>query len=385
MSEIIFISSNIVVAVMCAAVNVWMITRAYIGRAGKVRLIDDVVMSPRVWMGAAFLLSLALHCVSMTSVCHGGRLEIYPTQTLTLLYMAYVVFTMFSAFTMGRNHYKRLSLWVQLLQLPVVLLFVNLLMTASGNYRPLFSIGELAEFRVAAPLVFYGRVIFITLLFVMWVFCVALNIEAALHSSSVTALGKDDAERKLIKWERILMTSWNVLLLLKLLTLAISHYLLYFAFDILIIGVLCVSAYCYYRLSGYVVSRHGDGYAFRQIEQRVEQLLELEHGGITPWGIHVDENPFYKQGNPVLEDIACAIDADREKLSAYVHQHLHTSVVSWSSELRLRRCAVLIRDGDRQVKDIALTCGYNDLATFSRAFKRLYGVSPSEYRKKESK
>ncbi|MBQ8058731.1 MAG: hypothetical protein IJ199_02785 [Prevotella sp.] len=38
MSEIIFISSNIAVAVMCAAVSVWMITRAYIGRAGKVRL-----------------------------------------------------------------------------------------------------------------------------------------------------------------------------------------------------------------------------------------------------------------------------------------------------------------------------------------------------------
>lgn len=370
---------------MCAAVSVWITIRAYIGRAGKVRLADDAVMKPRVWMGAAFLLVLALHYVSMTSVCHGGRLEIYPTQTLTLLYMAYVVLTMLTTFTLGRMHYKRLSLWVQLLQLPVLLLFVNILMTASGNYRPLFSVGELADFRTSAPLVFYGRVIFVTLLFVMWVFCVALNIEAALHSSSVTALGKDDAERKLIKWERILMTSWNVLLLLKILTLTISAYPPQFICNTLIISVLYYYAYYHNRLSEHIVSRHGESYVFLLIEQRVEQLLELEHGGITPWGVHVDENPFYKQGNPVLEDIACAIDTDREHLSAYVHQHLHTSVVSWSSELRLRRCAVLIRDGDRQVKDIALTCGYNDLATFSRAFKRLYGVSPSEYRKKESK
>lgn len=385
MSETIFISSNIAAAVMCAAVSVWITIRAYIGRAGKVRLADDAVMKPRVWMGAAFLLVLALHYVSMTSVCHGGRLEIYPTQTLTLLYMAYVVLTMLTTFTLGRMHYKRLSLWVQLLQLPVLLLFVNILMTASGNYRPLFSVGELADFRTSAPLVFYGRVIFVTLLFVMWVFCVALNIEAALHSSSVTALGKDDAERKLIKWERILMTSWNVLLLLKILTLTISAYPPQFICNTLIISVLYYYAYYHNRLSEHIVSRHGESYVFLLIEQRVEQLLELEHGGITPWGVHVDENPFYKQGNPVLEDIACAIDTDREHLSAYVHQHLHTSVVSWSSELRLRRCAVLIRDGDRQVKDIALTCGYNDLATFSRAFKRLYGVSPSEYRKKESK
>lgn len=385
MSETIFISSNIAAAVMCAAVSVWMIIRVYIGRAGKVRLADDAVMKPRVWMGAAFLFVLALHYVSMTSVCHGGRLEIYPTQTLTLLYMAYVVLTMLTTFTLGRMHYKRLSLWVQLLQLPVLLLFVNILMTVSGNYRPLFSVGELADFRTSAPLVFYGRVIFITLLFVMWVFCVALNIEAALHGGSGTAGGKDVADKKLIRQERLLMAVWNVLLLLKILTLTISAYPPQFICNALIISVLCCYTYYHNRLSEHIVSRHGESYVFLLIEQRVEQLLELEHGGITPWGVHVDENPFYKQGNPVLEDIACAIDTDREHLSAYVHQHLHTSVVSWSSELRLRRCAVLIRDGDRQVKDIALTCGYNDLATFSRAFKRLYGVSPSEYRKKESK
>ena len=224
MSETIFISSNIAAAVMCAAVSVWMTIRAYIGRAGKVRLADDAVMKPRVWMGAAFLLVLALHYVSMTSVCHGGRLEIYPTQTLTLLYMAYVVLTMLTTFTLGRMHYKRLSLWVQLLQLPVLLLFVNILMTASGNYRPLFSVGELADFRTSAPLVFYGRVIFVTLLFIMWVFAAMLSVEAALHGGSVTAGGKDVTDKKLIRQERLLMAAWNVLLLLKILTLTISAY-----------------------------------------------------------------------------------------------------------------------------------------------------------------
>lgn len=38
MSETIFISSNIAAAVMCVAVSIWMTIRAYIGRAGEVRL-----------------------------------------------------------------------------------------------------------------------------------------------------------------------------------------------------------------------------------------------------------------------------------------------------------------------------------------------------------
>lgn len=47
---------------------------------------------------------------------------------------------------------------------------------------------------------------------------------------------------------------------------------------------------------------------------------------------------------------------------------------------RLRRAARLLAASDRSVTDVALACGYNDLANFTRAFGRAAGRSPSAFR-----
>lgn len=48
---------------------------------------------------------------------------------------------------------------------------------------------------------------------------------------------------------------------------------------------------------------------------------------------------------------------------------------------RLQRCAVLLADDSLSIKEIALQAGYDDPGYFARAFRRLFGVSPSEYRR----
>ena len=51
-------------------------------------------------------------------------------------------------------------------------------------------------------------------------------------------------------------------------------------------------------------------------------------------------------------------------------------------EFRLAAAARILRvsGGARTIADIARTCGFGDVSTFNRAFKRHYGLSPSEYR-----
>lgn len=372
------------VAVLCAAVGAWMLFRSYATDADGKQLVCDDVLHPRLWMLIAFLAAFAVHSLSSLSVVHAEGIEIYATQPLSTLYIVYVVLTMFFTFSCGRKHYKRLALWLQMLQLPVMLLFINMLMLSSGNYRPLFHLSELATFRTSAPLVFYGRMMLMTLLVVMWLFAIALCIEAWLYSKRVKDGGGDLSDSSLQRFERMLLAAWNVLLLTKILTLASPVTPPYFICNILILCALCATVVYFLKLLRLIIMRRSSSFRYAIIESRVAQLLDMEHGGITPWGIHVDVNPFYEQGNPSLEDIAFAIGVEREPLSEYVHQYLQTSVVSWSSEMRLRHCGERIKNTDQQVKEIALTCGYNDLATFSRAFKRLYGVSPSEYRKIET-
>lgn len=47
---------------------------------------------------------------------------------------------------------------------------------------------------------------------------------------------------------------------------------------------------------------------------------------------------------------------------------------------RLRRAARLLANTDSAVTDIALDCGFNDLANFTRAFRRAAGRAPSAFR-----
>jgi len=47
---------------------------------------------------------------------------------------------------------------------------------------------------------------------------------------------------------------------------------------------------------------------------------------------------------------------------------------------RLRRAARELALSDRPITEIALECGFNDVANFTRTFRRAAGRSPSAYR-----
>jgi AraC-like DNA-binding protein len=70
----------------------------------------------------------------------------------------------------------------------------------------------------------------------------------------------------------------------------------------------------------------------------------------------------------------------------YVHLLLEETGKSFTHHLlerRLQRAAVLLRDPrwrNRRVGDIASEAGFTDLSYFSRAFRRHYGMTPSDLR-----
>ena len=61
-----------------------------------------------------------------------------------------------------------------------------------------------------------------------------------------------------------------------------------------------------------------------------------------------------------------------------------TSIGSEISAMRRERASQLLADTDKTVRAVALDVGYPDPAVFSRAFKRWTGMTPSQYRKKET-
>lgn len=55
--------------------------------------------------------------------------------------------------------------------------------------------------------------------------------------------------------------------------------------------------------------------------------------------------------------------------------------IHFLKEYRLQRAAGLLRSGESSISEIATSCGFLDMSYFSRAFRRFYGVTPTEYRK----
>ena len=47
---------------------------------------------------------------------------------------------------------------------------------------------------------------------------------------------------------------------------------------------------------------------------------------------------------------------------------------------RLHRAALRLRRGAPSISDVAYDCGFNDLSTFNRRFRRLMGVTPGAWR-----
>jgi len=58
------------------------------------------------------------------------------------------------------------------------------------------------------------------------------------------------------------------------------------------------------------------------------------------------------------------------------------TVIAYLVERRIQAAIWKLREGDEKVISIALACGFNDLAYFNRAFKRIVGTTPSAYRRK---
>jgi two-component system response regulator YesN len=86
------------------------------------------------------------------------------------------------------------------------------------------------------------------------------------------------------------------------------------------------------------------------------------------------------------KDISLDMIADRVNLSPYYisklfKEQLGLNYIDYLTECRIERAKSLMCDSELSLKEITYEVGYNDPNYFSRVFRRVYGISPTEYRK----
>ena len=81
----------------------------------------------------------------------------------------------------------------------------------------------------------------------------------------------------------------------------------------------------------------------------------------------------------MIADVAAMLSLDRSYFSRLFYAETQMTAKSYLEDVRLRHAANMLSMQRRGVRDVALSCGYRDICSFSRAFKKKYNVSPSRF------
>ncbi len=81
-----------------------------------------------------------------------------------------------------------------------------------------------------------------------------------------------------------------------------------------------------------------------------------------------------------LERLARDVGYTTNYLNDLTRAHTGRTVGRWITDMRMARARVTLEQTDMLIADVALACGYEDSAYFSRAFRRAHGVSPLTWR-----
>ncbi|NIK77213.1 AraC-like DNA-binding protein [Paenibacillus castaneae] len=81
-----------------------------------------------------------------------------------------------------------------------------------------------------------------------------------------------------------------------------------------------------------------------------------------------------------IADIANFIGLDRSYLCSIYKERSHLSIQQYLILFRMNKAAVLLRNKELAIGDVARSVGYDDPLLFSKIFKKTKDVSPREYR-----
>jgi len=74
----------------------------------------------------------------------------------------------------------------------------------------------------------------------------------------------------------------------------------------------------------------------------------------------------------------------KEYLSRCFKEIVGFGIYEYVTRTRMSKVKVLLRDTDAMIRDVAAAVGYNDQNHFSKAFKKYFGMYPSQYRAQSS-
>ena len=85
--------------------------------------------------------------------------------------------------------------------------------------------------------------------------------------------------------------------------------------------------------------------------------------------------------NITIKSVAEALYLSTGYVSKIFSQKLRYGFREYINALRIERAKSLLKNGDKRITDIMLSCGFANQSSFNRVFREACGLSPKDYRK----
>lgn len=122
-----------------------------------------------------------------------------------------------------------------------------------------------------------------------------------------------------------------------------------------------------------------DEHALQIAEAQCTALLHnaVSRGKLSDWVAMMMREA--SGGMPSLEELARTLNLSARTLDRYLQKE-GRQFRELAAEQRQRRAEAMLADNQLSITQIALELGYSDAANFTRAFRKISGVSPSQWR-----
>ena len=89
---------------------------------------------------------------------------------------------------------------------------------------------------------------------------------------------------------------------------------------------------------------------------------------------------MHSSENISMDEAATHVGYSKFHFARLFKEYTGMTFNDYQTTLKLKEVERQLADTDLQISDIAMSCGFNNLTSLSRCFKKQYGCSPSQFR-----